>query len=165
MNVEKERFWSMLKQSMINFYAIHKQHIILPFTLDFSHVESYAIDVMKVRDTYHAHILLRNIKRYERLFGLQPTIVYMLLHIFEKNPECHYLYKNVDILVHHNLFEPFILFAIQHNKPNILDRLRVCIDIVSYLYKVYGVHLYPNTSGIKMIKAVKTIIKKYGRSN
>ena len=167
MNVE--HFWVSLRQSMNNFYAYHKHSIRLPLTATRKMIQMYitlyAIDVMEKQDSYHGHILTRNILRLEKLFyriHTYPNTVYMLLDIFEKNPDCHFLFKNIlDILVH-KTYEPFILFAIEHNKTNILDKLNKCINVASYINMLYSIRLYPNTSGIKMIKRIKQRLKQDG---
>jgi hypothetical protein len=145
----------LFRQSMINFYRFYRREFVFENTNEV--LVQFVVDVLNARDTYHAHILYENMKR----MGVKNEL-FALVYIFEKNPDAHNLFTDIELCIKNGLYKPFLLFAIEYNKPSILDALREITNIDSFVQEMYGIKIDPSMSGIKMIKNIRKK-KEYGR--
>ena len=187
-----EEFWLGFKQSMKNFYGTTGRNIDrwsfilndLQQQRNYEEIEKnirnyislYAIDVMKSNNTYHAHILGKNIKRWNELslkfaFSSEKTYynkIFMLFDIFYKNcqendntifvNELMNMFQDVELFVIYDEFKSLIDISIKYEKPNILDKLGNFVDVIEYVNnKFYPINIRRKLSGTKIIKEIHTI--------
>jgi len=155
---ELEEFYINFKQSMINFYKFHtftrpindwsnrlnslqqKKNYKAIHKLIQKIISLYAIDLMRVCDTYNASILETNIKRFNRIsdtldgmeqISYDSNIVFVLFNIFktllksQSTPEIEIieLFNQIDLYLIYEDFTKLITYSIDNNKLSILDKL------------------------------------------
>jgi hypothetical protein len=194
-----EMFWLGFKQSMINLY----QHINMKYdhiqkwsdTLNMLKANKEYLEIEKnIRDyisyyvfdmiisiynhgmlSYHANILISNMKRWNRIsnmFNFKVSIYSKILIIFMICLEIKqlgkyeiiekiFLKKNIkvsDILTNDNIIHTFIEFAILNNKSRILNLLKKIpnYNIIDDIRKLYpNIILYNNMKATKLIKLLQ----------
>lgn len=183
-DVHIEHFWLSFKQSMYNFYEHHAKPFSSTEISSFlnllqreckyneieqtirDHITTYALDIIRQNDTYHAHILATNIKRWNEIsssvFHINvPTYynrVYMLFDLYYKNPELHLLFGEVENI------DTFVQYAIEHKKSNILDKIRIFEPLSPILFRLYGVRINEKASSAKLIKLIFPLINVQTKS-
>lgn len=163
-----EEFWLGCKSSMFNFYQWSGQ-IQRPIdtwsqrlnTLQsqkkyaqiekciLNYLSSYALDMMRYGNRYHADILDTNLRRWNRLslsynffFKSETNQVMMLFEIFVKNlergnpefaKEMSLLFQQVELFIFTEDYFPLVELALKYSYPSIIDTLRSRIDVAALL--------------------------------
>ena len=153
---ELEEFYLSFKQSMINFYKHHtftrpindwsnrlnnlqsKKDYFKIHKLIQKIISLYAIDLMRVCDTYNAGILETNIKRFNRIsdtldgmehINYDSNIVFVLFNIFktliksQSTEEIKELFNQSDLYLIYEDYTKLITYSVDNNKLSILDKL------------------------------------------
>jgi hypothetical protein len=103
-----------------------------------NYMSLYAIDIMRYSQTiYHDHILLTNIKRWNKIsisynFVTSPlhNKIINLFNIYSKIKEVNLndsilnIFKDVETLIYLNEFDELVHYALENNKHSILDYLK-----------------------------------------
>lgn len=188
---EIENFWLNFKKSLFNFYDNPKINFDRPINewsnylnklqeqKDYVNIEKsiikyislYAIDIMKVHDTYHMNILNTNIKRWDKI-----SIKYKIYNS-DKNDYCNlifilfdiycYLYKKkkfnkklfdeLELYLFFNDFKGLILYAYENNCYSIIEKLiKYDEKLIVVLKEVLNIDIEINTS-ISFRKLIKLI--------
>jgi hypothetical protein len=130
----------------------------------------YALDVIKSKNKYHFHILYTNIKRWNKI-GKKYNfidcnsdthkIVFILIDIYNKvindiiNDNI-LLFEDIEIYILNRNFDDFIRFAINNNKPGILNDLSNIVNVKNIISDIYGIDC-GNMSFNKIIKKINII--------
>ena len=194
---ELEEFYLSFKQSMINFY---KHHTFTRPIDDWSPrlndlqsknyyqihkviqkiISLYAIDLMRVCDTYNAGILETNIKRFNRIsdtldslehINYDSNIVFVLFNIFktllknQSKDEIKELFNQIDLYLIYEDYTKLITYSIDNNKFSILDKLfKYSQEILLQAINIYDINLnaiqFSDTNVISAKKFVGLIPKK-----
>lgn len=148
---EMEQFYIGFRNSMSNFYKRHSFTRPLNQWSDklnslqkqekFDEIREtiikiislYATDLMRTSDGYNAGILETNIKRWNRITGVNisgSNIVFVLFNIFTslvKNvkdlPDFNYLFYQVELYLLYSDFSGLIEYSVTNNIPSIIDKL------------------------------------------
>lgn len=168
---ELEEFYLNFKKSMINFYRNHtftrpiddwssrlnylqkKKNYFEIHKLIQKIISLYAIDLMRVCDTYNSGILDTNIKRFnrisEQLEGMETinydyNIVFVLFNIFktliktQSVDDLRSLFNQIDIYLIYEDYTKLITYSVDNNRLSILDKLfKYSYDIL-----VQALHIY-----------------------
>jgi len=194
---ELEEFYLSFKQSMINFY---KHHTFTRPINDWSNrlnelqikkdyykihkliqkiISLYAIDLMRVCDTYNAGILDTNIKRFNRIsdkldgmehINYDSNIVFVLFNIFktliksQRNEEIKELFNQIDLYLIYEDYTKLITYSIDNNKLSIIDKLfKYSQEILLQAMNIYDISLntvqFSDTTVISAKKFVELIPK------
>lgn len=187
-----EQFWLGFKQSMENFYhnsskfsrnikkwseylnqlqSLQKYNEIEKNIRNY--ISLYAIDLMKTKDKYNAHILSTNIKRWNTIslhFGFNIdkgyyNKIFMLFDIYYRNiymsdnknfiSELVSLYEDVELFIIHDEFSSLIDLSIKYEKSGIIDKLAQLTNVVEYVNKKYNLQLSKGVSAVKIIWSLK----------
>jgi hypothetical protein len=196
---ELEEFYLGFKQSMNNFY---KQHTFTRPIDDWSNrlndlqkkkdyykihkliqkiMSLYAIDLMRVCDTYNASILETNIKRFNRIsntldsmenINYDSNVVFVLFNIFKtllksqsiSGIEMRELFNQIDLYLIYEDFTKLITYSVNNNKLSILDKLfKYSQEILLQAMNIYDISLntiqFSNDNVISAKKFVELIDK------
>ena len=194
---ELEEFYLSFKQSMINFYKHHtftrpindwsnrlndlqsKKNYFKIHELIQKIISLYAIDLMRVCDTYNAGILETNIKRFNRIsdtldgmeyINYDSNIVFVLFNIFktliksQSNYEIKELFNQIDLYLIYEDYTKLITYSIDNNKLSILDKLfKYSQEILLQAINIYDISLntiqFSNNTVISAKKFVELIPK------
>jgi hypothetical protein len=130
----------------------------------------YALDVIKSKNKYHFHILYSNIKRWNNISNKYNfidcnndthKIIFVLIDIYNKvindiiNDGIS-LFEDIEIYILNRDFEDFIRYAVDNNKPSILNELSNIIDVKCIINDIYGIEC-GNMSFNKIIKKINII--------
>tara|TARA_Y100000590_G_scaffold1649_1_gene2065 strand:- start:21068 stop:21652 length:585 start_codon:yes stop_codon:yes gene_type:complete len=191
MNIDAdiENFYLLFKDSMLNFY---KEHTFTRPLLLWSNILNnlqkeqcyeeiekkikkiislYAIDLMKVSDTYKISILVTNIKRWNKLTDKHQihfdtnknnNIVFLLLDIYSSminkiDNEFKILYQQVELFIIYYDFTSLIDYSIKNNRYSIIDKLQTFdVSIINYIIDMYNLTIDKNTpiSSRKLFKLI-----------
>ena len=151
---------------------------------DYQHIETnirdymslYAIDLLRYNANYHIGILISNIKRWNvisnRRFDMCDikyiNIVFLLLDIYNiltnkcstSDKETEILFSMVEIYIIHEDFKIFIDYAINHNKPSIIDKINEYENqnnnnnSIKYIETIYNIKLSPKMSAKKIFNQI-----------
>ena len=168
---ELEEFYLNFKKSMINFYKNHtftrpiddwssrlnhlqeKKNYFEIHKLIQKIISLYAIDLMRVCDTYNSGILETNIKRFnrisEQLEGMETinynsNVVFVLFNIFktliktQSIDDLKSLFNQIDIYLIYEDYTKLITYSVDNNRLSILDKLFK----FSYHILVQALHIY-----------------------
>ena len=161
-------------QQALNYYSTIECNIKNYITL-------YAIDVMRFNSPYHFGILNTNIKRWNSIsadFKLNDNdtnkyhnIVFLLIDMYrslvlKKKPteevddinEIGNLFNMIELYIIYEDFTLLIKFAVDNNKPSILDKLSKYCNIGKYIDILYKVKI-TNQSGKKILELIKRMNK------
>jgi hypothetical protein len=136
----------------------------------------YAIDLLRYNAHYHIGILISNIKRWNlisnRRFDMSDVkyinIVFLLLDIYNiltnkcstSDKETEILFSMVEIYIIHEDFKIFIDYAINHNKPSIIDKINEYENqnnnnnSIKYIETTYNIKLSPKMSAKKIFNQI-----------
>lgn len=194
---ELEEFYLSFKQSMINFYKSHtftrpiddwsdrlnnlqhKKDYYQIHKLIQKIISLYAIDLMRVCDTYNAGILETNIKRFNRIsdkldsmdkISYDSNIVFVLFNIFktliksQSNGEIKELFNQIDLYLIYEDYTKLITYSINNNKLSILDKLfKYSQEFLLQAMSIYDISLssiqFSNNNVISAKKFVDLIDK------
>jgi hypothetical protein len=187
-----EKFYLLFKDSMSNFYNI--QSFTRPLMLwsnvlnnlqkeqRYEDIEKkikeiislYAIDLMKVSDTYKISILVTNIKRWNKLTSKHQihfdnknnnnNIVFLLLDIYSSvinniDNDFKVLYQQLELFILYYDFTLLIKYAVDNNKLSIVDKLiKYDLHILKDIIDMYSLTIDKNIP-ISSRKLFKLIIK------
>ena len=187
-----ESFYLLFKDSMSNFYNI--QSFTRPLMLwsnvlnnlqkeqRYEDIEKkikeiislYAIDLMKVSDTYKISILVTNIKRWNKLTSKHQihfdnknnnnNIVFLLLDIYSSvinniDNDFKVLYQQLELFILYYDFTLLIKYAVDNNKLSIVDKLiKYDLHILKDIIDMYSLTIDKNIP-ISSRKLFKLIIK------
>ena len=187
-----EKFYLLFKDSMINFYNI--QSFTRPLMLwsnvlnnlqkeqRYEDIEKkikeiislYAIDLMKVSDTYKISILVTNIKRWNKLTSKHQihfdnnnnnnNIVFLLLDIYSSvinniDNDFKVIYQQLELFILYYDFTLLIKYAVDNNKLSIVDKLiKYDLHILKDIIDMYSLTIDKNIP-ISSRKLFKLIIK------
>ncbi len=141
----------------------------------------YAIDLLRTNSYYHAGILITNIKRWNNIscnrFDICDikyiNIVFLLLDIYNMltnkcmnkvDKEAELLFSTIELYILHEDFKNFIDYAIEYNKPSIIDKINeyenknnkdVKNASIIYLENKYHLNLSPKISARKILNQIK----------
>ena len=186
-----EEFWLSFKQSMIHFYNEHKipPHPIVEWSSILNNFQSqklyleieehirkyltlYAIDIMKFNGlreksnlTYHPHILISNIKRWNKLSKFYNFVnndkkyynkVFLLLDIYKSmikhhNKDIIPIFNQPKLFLSNEDFSVLIKYSIENNLPSILSKLNTCYDVFTMINNLYSTD-FNNISFKKIVK-------------
>ena len=143
------------------------------------YISLYAIDLLRTNSNYDIQILITNISRWNKLtfkyaFSVKEktysNFIFVLVDIYKtlmRNlHKTHYekkvkqIFSQFDLMLLYQDQSPLILFAIEYNKPNILDKLfEFDKQIYEHLLEEYKIDLTKNTivKGDKLIKLIKSV--------
>lgn len=194
---ELEEFYLSFKQSMINFYKHHtftrpindwsnrlndlqsKKDYFKIHKLIQKIISLYAIDLMRVCDTYNAGILETNIKRFNRIsdtldgmehINYDSNIVFVLFNIFktliksQSTEEIKELFNQSDLYLIYEDYTKLITYSVDNNKLSILDKLfKYSQEILLQAINIYNISLnciqFSNNNVISAKKFVELIPK------
>lgn len=194
---ELEEFYLSFKQSMINFYKHHsftrpindwsnrlndlqeKKDYYKIHKLIQKIISLYAIDLMRVCDTYNAGILETNIKRFNRIsdtldgmehINYDSNIVFVLFNIFktllksQSIDEIKELFNQIDLYLIYEDYTKLITYSVDNNKLSILDKLfKYSQEILLQAISIYNISLnciqFSNNNVISAKKFVELIPK------
>lgn len=136
----------------------------------------YAIDLLRYNAHYHIGILISNIKRWNiisnRRFDMCDVkyinIVFLLLDIYNiltnkcstSDKETEILFSMVEIYIIHEDFKIFIDYAINNNKPSIIDKINEYENqnnnnnSIKYIETTYNIKLSPKMSAKKIFNHI-----------
>ena len=137
----------------------------------------YAIDLLRHNANYHTGILITNIKRWNHISNNRfdicevkyINIVFLLLDIYniltnkcmnniDNNAEI--LFSTIELYIIHEDFKNFIDYAIEYNKPSIIDKITEYENLhnkhtaISYIENKYNLHLSPKISAKKIFNQI-----------
>ena len=192
---ELEEFYLSFKQSMINFY---KNHTFTRPINDWSNrlnylqskkdyyqihkliqkiISLYAIDLMRVCDTYNAGILETNIKRFNRIsnkldsmenINYDSNIVFVLFNIFKTllksqtipNTELIELFNQIDLYLIYEDFTKLINYSVNNNKLSILDKLfKYSQEILLQAMNIYDIKVSDITFSSNNVISAKKFVE------
>ena len=186
-----EKFYLLFKDSMSNFYNI--QSFTRPLMLwsnvlnnlqkeqRYEDIEKkikeiislYAIDLMKVSDTYKISILVTNIKRWNKLTSKHQihfdnknnnnNIVFLLLDIYSSvinniDNDFKVIYQQLELFILYYDFTLLIKYAVDNNKLSIVDKLiKYDLHILKDIIDMYSLTIDKNIpiSSRKLFKLIK----------
>jgi len=101
-----------------------------------NYISLFALDLFRIQDNYQLQILITNIKRWNKIakkYKFSSNIndyhnfIYVLIDIYNNvsktDLEIHYLFSQVELYLIHKDYTELVDFALENNKPNILDKL------------------------------------------
>ncbi len=140
----------------------------------------YAIDLLRTNSNYNAGILITNIKRWNNIscnkFDICDVkyinIVFLLLDIYniltnkclnKIDKDAEILFSTIELYIIHEDFKNFIDYAIEHNKPSIIDKINEYENknnnkknaCILYLENKYNLNLSPKISARKILNQIK----------
>jgi hypothetical protein len=137
------------------------------------YISLYAIDVLRHYANYYFCILHTNIKRwniistkYNFLNGdthHYHNVVFMLIDIYygitvkgtQMDDMIKEIFSMVEIYIINNDFMPLITYAIDYNKPSVIDKLNQYTKINNIIETKYNITLSPKTAGRKIISLIR----------
>ena len=192
-----EEFWLDFKKSMQNFYndfkilsrpvniwsnklnelQKKKEYMLIESNIR-DYMSLYAIDILRHNSSYHIHILITNIKRWNTIaknnskFDIQSdskyiNIVFLLIDLYHiinnttSDNDLISLFSMVELYIIHEDFKVFIDYAISHNKPSIIDKINEFenqsnnVNSIKYIESKYNIKLSPKISARKIFKILK----------
>jgi hypothetical protein len=140
------------------------------------YISLYAIDLLRYNAIYHVGILISNIKRWNVISNKRfdmcdvkyINIVFLLLDIYNiltnkcstSDKETETLFSIVEIYIIHEDFKIFIDYAINHNKPSIIDKINEYenqnnkTNSIKYIETTYNIKLSPKMSAKKIFNHI-----------
>ena len=137
------------------------------------YISLYAIDVLRYQANYYFCILHTNIKRWNVISTKYNfldenvhyhNVVFMLIDIYygitikgtHMDDMIKEIFSMVEMYIINNDFLPLITYAIDNNKPSVIDKLNHYTEINKIIETKYNVALSPKTGGRKIISLIKT---------
>lgn len=143
------------------------------------YISLYAIDLLRTNSSYNIQILITNISRWNKLsfkyaFSVKEktycNFIFVLVDIYKTlvcnlhktnyEEKVKQIFSQFDLILLYKDYSPFIMFAIEYNKPNILDKLfEFDKEIYEHVLEEYKIDLPKNTTikGQKLIKLIKFV--------
>jgi hypothetical protein len=193
---EIEQFWLNFKGSLHNFYKVSVVKFTRPIEKWCLHLNNlqqiqeygkieeaiikyislYAVDLMRVHDTYNMNILASNIKRWDeisrkyKIFSCEENeacnIIFVLTDIYimlmTKGKLKHELFDDLELFLFFNDYRTLIEFSVDHNTPSILEKLMKYNPLIFYqIQSRYNLSraIKPPISGNKLFKLIKSANK------
>jgi len=179
---EIEEFWLGFKKSMINFYEDNNIRPIQYWSNNLNNFQSkkmynniedcikkyislYAIDVLKVSNSYNIGILHSNIKRWNRISKkycfnddkeiVYDNIIFLLVDLFDTMYQTdkeytEIIFSEIELFLLYKDFSSLIKFAVKYNKPSIIDKISKYTNINETLNTLYNLKLKHKISGKKI---------------
>lgn len=136
------------------------------------YISLYAIDVLRCQVNYYFCILHTNIKRWNLISlkynflnndGHYHNVVFMLIDIYygitikgtHMDDVIKELFSMVEMYIINNDFTSLITYAIDNNKPSVIDKLNNYNDINNIIETKYNITLSPKTGGRKIISIIR----------
>ena len=135
------------------------------------YISLYAIDVLRHYANYYFCILHTNIKRWNVIstkynFLNTPhyhNVVFMLIDIYYgitlkgtyMDDMIKEIFSMVEMYIIDNDFIPLITYAIDNNKPSVIDKLNQYTKINNIIETKYNITLSPKTAGRKIISLIR----------
>ena len=142
------------------------------------YISLYAIDLLRHNSYYHIKILITNIKRWNIISNQRfamcdytyINIVFLLLDIYNIltnkcliniDENAKILFSSIELYIIHEDFKNFIDYAIEHNKPSIIDKINEYenknnnANSIKYLEEKYHLNLSPKISAKKIFNQIK----------
>ena len=141
----------------------------------FDYLTLHMIDVIKSMDTYHSQILKTNFNRYIKLCEkikfynfvdevVRLDIIFRIYYsIISKRDVANIeiqIFSQIELFIFYDDFNLLIKYAIENNKPNILDNLMKIINIHSYIQDCYDIEIDSYIKGKKIIFLINNKIEK-----
>ena len=143
------------------------------------YISLYAIDLLRTNNSYNIQILITNISRWNKLtfkyaFSVKEktysNFIFVLVDIYKTlarnlhktryEEKVKQIFSQFDLILLYQDYSPFVIFAIEYNKPNILDKLfEFDKQIYEHVLEEYKIDLPKNTTfkGDKSIKLIKSV--------
>jgi hypothetical protein len=161
----------------LNIMQSLKQYMEIEYNI-YNYISLYAIDVIRFQSHYHIDILATNIKRWKNIssenniivISRYNNIVFLLLDIYHsllKNYNnddvniIHSMFNAIELYIIYEDFTVLIRYAIDYNKPGILDKIKTKYDINDMILRIYNVDVTHYTinnnskiSGKKIIQII-----------
>lgn len=190
---EIEEFWLCFKQSMYNFYKQsnmlqrpidkwseklnhlqqEKRYVDIEYHIK-QYLSLYGIDLLRFGNQYYINLLITNLKRWDKLtekykfFDItEPNIAIILLEIaycmLKTNTDLGDLFVDLELYILYEDFTKLIQFAINNNKPSIIDKLSSYdyLNVIRSVNALYAVNIdctfYEKFSGKKIIKYITSL--------
>lgn len=134
------------------------------------YISLYAIDVMRCQCNYHMSILITNIKRWNTLstnynFNSGESYynsVFLLIDIYNSitnkcstiDDNIKNIYNMVELYIINQDFYHIIKYAIQHNKPAILDKINKFKPSYDIIETIIGKNINTQMSGKKILQLI-----------
>ena len=183
---EIEEFWLGFKTSMLNFYDDINLRPIEYWSDNLNSFQSkkmynnieecikkyislYAIDVLKVSDSYSIGILHSNIKRWNRISKkycfnddneiVYDNIIFLLVDLFRTiyDTDKNYtkiIFSEIELFLLYKDFSSLIKFSVKYNKPSIIDKISKYTNINETLNTLYNLNLKKKISGKKLFDII-----------
>jgi hypothetical protein len=136
------------------------------------YISLYAIDILRCHANYYFNILYTNIKRWNVIsqkyhFTLDDNsyhnVVFMLIDIYHSvtikgsyiDDNIINIFSMVELYIINNDFTILITYAIEHNKPSIIDKLNKFDDINHIIETTYNIIVPSKSCGKKIISLIK----------
>ena len=158
----------------LNILKILKQYKEIEYNIK-NYISLYALDILRCNSDYHYNILMTNITRwnnesenfnYNNNKTKYHNIVFLLLDLYKisdkllEKKEYLNLFTMIELYIMYEDFTPFIRFAINNNKPSILDKISKYCNIYTKINTMYNVNIENlNLSGKKIIQLINNNIK------
>jgi hypothetical protein len=161
--LQKKRHFNLIENNIRNYMSL------------------YAIDLMRTCSLYHTGILITNIKRWNKIttnytFDIHSdtkyiNIVFLLLDLFNTltnkctldNDKLYMLFNMVELFIIHEDLTVFIDYAIENNKPSIIDNINLFEfqnnhnKSIKYIEQKYNIELNNKISGGKLLNKISLI--------
>ncbi len=169
------KYWS----DNLNKLQINKDYQNIEINIR-DYMSLYAIDLLRTNSNYNAGILITNIKRWNNIscnkFDICDVkyinIVFLLLDIYniltnkclnKIDKDAEILFSTIELYIIHEDFKNFIDYAIEHNKPSIIDKINEYENkdnngknaCILYLENKYNLNLSPKISARKILNQIK----------
>ena len=153
-----------------------KQYMEIEYNIN-NYISLFAIDVIRHQSCYYIDILATNIKRWYHtssqiiMTDKYNNIIFLLFDIYHsllKNNHnsddittIHSMFQMVELYIIYEDFSVLIKYAIEYNKPGVLDKLKTKYDINTMIFKIYRIdvtqHTINNNSKISGKKIIQII--------
>ena len=183
---EIEEFWLGFKTSMLNVYKDNNLRPIKYWSDNLNNFQSkkmynniedcikkyislYAIDVLKVSDSYNIGILHSNIKRWNRISKkycfnddneiVYDNIIFLLVDLFRTiyDTDKNYtkiIFSEIELFLLYKDFSSLINFSVKYNKPSIIDKIIKYTNINETINTLYNLKLKNKISGKKLFDII-----------
>lgn len=139
-----------------------------------NYISLYSIDVIRYNVYYHFGILYANIKRWNIIsndFKINDTskyhnIVFLLIDLYqslnkktsninnkEDNKEINDIFSMIELYIIYEDFTHLVKFAIDTNRPSILDKINKYSDVSKYIESLYKIKI-TKMSGKKILDLI-----------
>ncbi len=135
-----------------------------------NYISLYAIDLMRDMDNYQMGILITNIKRWNKIsnnYNFSDSeseyhnIIFLLVDIYKTlmykiDDKMKNIFLQVELIIINRDFTQLIIYAIENNKPSILEKISKFCDINDIITDLFDVDFVNGTSYKKIINKISS---------